>query len=140
MDNLPKPEQSARSNLKQWIERIATSLAILIGVIVVIHALRLIMLGTVITTVPESVLGEPRLGDAGAQVQLTPYLPAVVPLIAAIALIVGLLINRLPIAWIALAVLALFSLLFLFSEGGGFIIYDLLLLLFLGVIQFSRRG
>lgn len=116
------------------------SLAILVAVIVVLHALRLIMLGTVIATVPESIIGEPSLGDAGAQVQLIPYLPAVIPLVAAIALIVGLLINRLPIAWISLVVLFLFSLLFFFSEGGGFLVYDLLLLLFMGVIYWSRRA
>jgi len=139
MDNLLKPDQSACSNLKNWLERIATSLAILIAVIIVIHALRLIMLGTVFSASSESIIGEPSLGDTGAQVQLTPYLPAVIPLLAAITLIFGLLTNRLLVAWITLAVLALFSLLFLFSEGGGFIINDLLLLLLLGLIQLSRR-
>jgi hypothetical protein len=139
MEPSQSSKPSVRSNLKRWLERIAASLAILIAVIVVIHALRLIMLGTVFSPGSESIIGEPSLGDTGAQVQLTPYLPAVIPLLAAIALIFGLLTNRLLVAWISLAVLALFSLLFLFSEGGGFIIYDLLLLLLLGVIQLARR-
>lgn len=60
-------------------------------------------------------------------------------LLAAVLLLVGLLGRKQFLAWIGLAILLLFSLLFLFSSGGILLPIAVLLLILLPLINFMQK-
>ncbi len=68
-----------------------------------------------------------------------PYPPAVMYLVAAVLLVVGLVKFRwLPVAWLGLALLLTWSLLFLFSSGAEVLPAAAALLILLTVLQTRR--
>jgi hypothetical protein len=121
-----------------WIKVALRALAILIVLMMIAFALYLLLGGqkvTLYTETRESYEGPPLLQGVYSE----PYLPALLYLIAAAPLLVGLTSrDRLPFAWIGLILLFAFSLCFLFSSGGAFIPFAAILLVLLIVIQWFK--
>ena len=121
-----------------WIKIAIRGLAILLVLMIVAVSLYLLLSGhkvTVFSETSESYEGPPlALG-----VYSEPYLPALLYLIAAAPLLVGLTSrNQLFFAWIGLILLFVFSLCFLFSSGGVFIPFTAILLVLLIIIQWFK--
>ncbi len=110
----------------------ATGVAILLAAAVTLYALFLLFVGQPWTVVQE--------GEVTRSVQYFPHPAAVVPLLASALLLVGLLKQRLLVAWIGLAVLFAFGALFLFGIGGGLLLVAGLLLIVLTIITLIRRN
>lgn len=121
--------------LKVLIMSAATAGAILLIAAVAFYALRLLIVGEAWTVVPEVSITEALKQAPRGIVRFSPTTrPVVVPLLAAAMLLAGLLTRKLVIAWIGLAVLFLFSALFLFSIGAGLLPMAGLLLILLTII------
>jgi len=118
--------------LKVLIVNAATAAAILLAAGMAIYALFLLLVG-----VPGTVVRE---GEVTRSVRYFPHPAAVVPLLATAILLGGLLTRKLLIAWIGFAILSTFSVLFLFSIGGGLLPMTGLLLVLLTIITISRRN
>jgi len=118
--------------LKVSIVNAATVAAILLAAGVALYALFVLLVG-----VPGIVVGE---GEVTGSVRYFPHPAAVVPLLATAILLGGLLTRKLLIAWIGFAILSTFSVLFLFSIGGGLLPMTGLLLILLTIITISRRN
>ena len=129
---------SSRKQLKSRIMIAIRGLAILIVLMMIAFALYLLLGGqkvTVYSETPQSSEGLPLLQGVYSE----PYLPAVLYLIAAASLLVGLTSrDRLFFAWIGLILLFAFSLGFLFSSGGVFIPFTAILLVLLIIIQWFK--
>lgn len=127
---------------KAIIANVATIVAILLGAVVVIFTLRLLILGqavTIVTEIPITV--DSQEIPSVASVEYVPYPAAIVPLIAVALLLSGLTMRKqLLIAWIGLAILFAFSVLFLFSSGAALLPVAGLLLILLTIIQLFQRN
>lgn len=119
---------------------VTTTFACLISLYVAAYAIRLLIIGEQRTTVVETPITEgiSHLPNVTA-VEYVPYPVALIPLVAALLLLGGLLIRKSPIAWIGLAILIAFSLLFLYSSGGVLLPWVAILLGLLGLDQYYRR-
>jgi len=129
---------SGRNQLRSWIMIAIRGLAILLVLMIIAFALYLLFGGhrvTVYTESPQSYEVSPLLQGIYSE----SYLPALLYLIAAAPLLVGLTSrDRLFFAWIGLILLFVFSLCFLFSSGGVFIPFTAILLVLLIIIQWFK--
>jgi len=116
----------------------ARVLAIVLSLAVIVYAANYLIFGAQISTVQEIPEGsqEPL---PPAVVEYEPYPTAFIPLAAAVILIAGLWANKEMIAWMGWAILTVFSVLFLFSSGGGLLPLDGILLILLLAITFLRQ-
>jgi hypothetical protein len=110
----------------------ARLLAVTLTAGVAFRSVSLLVVGQASTVVAEVPLGA---APAPPRVVYEPYPPAVVPLGAAVLLLGGLLTGRLVVAWVGLAFLGAFALLFLFNMGAGLVPVAGLLLLLLLVVN-----
>lgn len=119
---------------------VITTFACLISLYVAAYAIWLLIIGEQRTTVVETSITEgfSQLPNVTA-VEYVPYPVALIPLVAALLLLGGLLIRKFLIAWIGLAILIAFSLLFLFSSGGALLPWVAILFGLLGFDQYYRR-
>lgn len=125
-----------KSNSK-LIQSITTLLAILISLIVIIYASKLLIVGQPVTIFQEGIgTGQP---FGPSVVENVRYQPAIIPLIAGLVLLAGLLWKKTMIAWVGLGILVVFSILFLFSSGGAFIPAAGILLVLLLIMYFTRE-
>ena len=113
------------------IVKISTLAAILLTALVAFYSLFLLVIGQPWTIAYEGVDNRGLL--------FIPAPPAFVPLLAATVLLLGLLIRKKLMAWIGLAILLAFSLLFMFGIGGILLPATGLLFTLLIVIQFGSR-
>jgi hypothetical protein len=114
-----------------------TALAILLAGAVALFALQLLIVGvplTVVTEIPEGTQELPMMN-----IEYAPYFPGVVPLVAMILFIGGLLTQKLWVGWLGWAMLIIFSLLFLFSSGAALLPAVGVLLVLLTIISYARR-
>jgi hypothetical protein len=117
--------------LKSPILNVVTVAAILLAAAVALYALFLLLVG-----VPTTVVRE---GETIGRTGYVPHPAAIVPLLAAVALLVGLSTRKLLIAWMGFALLAAFSVSFLFSIGGGLLLLAGLLLVLLTIVSIHQR-
>jgi len=113
-------------------------LTLLVTAAVALYALFLLLVGvpgTVVYEVPITTVPEP--GIRGSM-QFSPAPQALVAILAAGAILVGLLTRKMIIAWIGLLILFVFSILFLFGVGGGLLPVAGLLMILLAIIQWNR--
>lgn len=116
----------------------ATALAILLAGAVALFALQLLIVGMPLTVVPEVPEGTQDLPQAVTMVH-APYPFAVVPFLAMIFFLGGLLSQKLLVAWLGWAVLGIFSALFLFSSGAALLPAVGVLFALLTIISYARR-
>jgi len=122
------------------IVNVATALAILLAIAVAVHAIRLLIVGQAWTVVSEVPLSEAtQEAPEVASVEHGPYPAAAVPLLAATVLLAGLLTRQMPLAWIGMMGLLVFSVLFLFSSGAMLLPVVGLLLILLSIITLPAR-
>jgi hypothetical protein len=111
--------------------------AILLAAGVALYGLFLAIVG-----VPGAVIREVSITEVPEKVQesllFSPAPQGLVALLSAAMLMSGLLMRRLTIAWLGLVILLVFSMLFLFGVGGGFLPIGGLLLLLLSVVTALR--
>ncbi len=128
-----------RRPLKVRITNAITAVAIFLAAGVALYGLFLSIVGVPGTSIPEV-----SLTDIPEKVQESPqFSPApqgLVALLSAVMLISGLLMRKLTIAWLGLVILLVFSMLFLFGVGGGFLPIAGLLLILLSVVTVLRRN
>jgi hypothetical protein len=122
---------------KSVVTTAATALTILLASAVVLFALRLLIIGVPLTVVPAVPEGTQELPEV-VDTKYMPYPFAVVPLIAMILFIGGLLTRRLLISWIGWTILGIFSVLFLFSSGAALLPAVGVLLILLIIISYTR--
>ena len=131
-------------NLKKsdLIHTVPTTMASLLAVVVAFYAITLLAVGETFTVVLETPIEEineefqiPKMMN----IVHVPYPPAFVPLVAAALLLAGLLGRKQMLAWIGLGILLLFSLLFLFGNGGILLPIAGLLLILLLLINFIQK-
>lgn len=122
--------------LVNWI----TIITSLISLYVATYAIRLLVIGEKRTTVIETPMteGASQLPNIDT-LEYIPYPVALIPLLASLLLLCGLLIKKLPIAWIGMTILSGFSLLFLFSSGAALLPWVAILLCLLVLNQYFRR-
>lgn len=125
------------SPLREKITMVAVGLAVLSAMVVAMYAVWLLAIGQPWTLVLE-VPAKSQQASPVERVVHTPVPAAVVLLLAATLLIIGLLGRRLWLAWIGLATLTAFSALFVFGVGGGLLPVAGFLLLLLVTITFNR--
>lgn len=116
----------------------ATALAILLAGAVALFALQLLIVGVPLTVVPEIPAGTQELPGV-VSVEYAPYPFAMVPLMAMILFIGGLLTQKLLAGWVGWAILTLFTVLFLFSSGAALLPAVVILLVLLTIISYARR-
>ncbi len=109
---------------------------VLLSVGVVAYSLTILLGGVPRTVVPESAPGAPA---PPGMVQFVPDQVALIPLLAAILLAVGILTGKLQIAWFGLAALVIFGTLFIFGIGGPVFLPAVVLLVLVTIIQISKR-
>jgi hypothetical protein len=114
----------------------AVAAAVLLAAATAVRAASLLVVGETRTVVRELPPGAPQ---APPSIVHVPYLPAVIPLAAAALLLAGLLSRTLWLAWVGLAVLCVFGVLFVFSHGLLLLPVAGLLLLLLPLIHFLQR-
>lgn len=120
------------------VDAFATALVFMLAGAVALFALYRLLSG-----VPLSVVWETSGSSPDAPQVLgsrAPYLPAVIPLAAALALMVGVLVRRLAVARAGLIVLSTFSGLFLFSSGAALLPIVGVVFVLLLVISVLRRA
>lgn len=94
-----------------------TLVAVVVAISVAAYAINLLVVGETWTIVPETINGVSS-NELDITTVRVPYPPAFIPLIAATVLLIGFLGQRPGLAWLGLAALLVFSLLFVFSGGG----------------------
>ena len=117
--------------LSKSLVRMSTTAAILLAAMVAVYALSLLVFGQ-----PWILAYE---GGENRGLQFIPALAAFVPLVAVAMLLLGLLTRKKLMTWIGLAILLIFSLLFLFGIGGILLPVSGLLFISLVVIQIGSR-
>jgi len=95
-------------------------------------AIYLLVNGIFNTKILESVNGEPFQIVEGEKIS---YKPAIFPLLATLMIGAGLWWRKQVLAWIGIAILSIFSLLFLFSSGAFFLLLALFLFVLLVLIN-----
>lgn len=106
-----------RNRVKPLVTSGVTAALILLAILIAVYAVRLLVVGQQLAVVQEVAIGEVAPGESEVTTEYARYPAAVVPLLAAISFLFGLLARRIAIAWISLAVLLAFSVVFLFSSG-----------------------
>jgi hypothetical protein len=125
------------NRLRTLTQKATLSLAILLTVFVGFQALRWLVVGQAITTVAE--VSSPQQAAQVLGVDYVPYPAAAIPLLAAALLLSGLFARKwLPIAWAGIAILLIFSVLFLFSSGAALLPVAFVLLVLLVILQFIQ--
>jgi hypothetical protein len=124
--------------IKPAIITAAKALAIILASAVALFALRLFSAGVPLTVVAEVPEGTQQLSGV-VNANYMPYPFAVVPLVAMILFIGGLLKQKLLISWIGWAILCIFSVLFLFSSGAALLPAVGILLFLLIPISYARK-
>lgn len=119
--------------------KIAKIIAILLTVAIVIFAGYWLIVGQaqvmVVPEVPAAYPG-PRLAS---RIFYAPYPPAAMYLATAVLVLVGVIKQKwLPVAWIGLAILFVWSVLFLFSSGAAVLAVVAVLFILLTIIQTRR--
>jgi hypothetical protein len=113
-------------------------LAILLTVYIALQALRWLVVGQAVTTVAE--VASPQQPVQVVSVTYVPYPAAAIPLLAAGLLLSGLFARKwLRMAWVGVATLLLFSVLFLFSSGAAFLPATFVLLVLLALLQLFQQ-
>ena len=115
------------------LKRIAVIIALLVSTAAVIYALYLLSVGYEVIGVYE---GFPQVNPTVFTNHVRP-LAAIIPLLASLSIITGLLFRRNFISWIGLALLSAFAFLFVFSIGGILIPFALVLFILLIIIQWK---
>ena len=128
---------NTRKSFKRGIGATAWMLAILLTIVIVV-------VSTVLLFVPQpvEVVQEVPQGYEGAlpveRILYERYRPAAGYLAASALLLLGLLVKKiLPLAWVGIVFLIIWSVLFLFSSGAAFLPVAGILIVLLGVVQYS---
>jgi hypothetical protein len=125
-----------RGIAKGLVGSVSMAAAVLVAAQVALRAISLLVVGETRTHVAEVPPGTPLPPPTVVHV---PYPPAVIPLAGAALLLVGLLARKLALAWSGVAVLSVFSVLFVFGQGGAFLPAAGLVLLLLILITITVR-
>jgi hypothetical protein len=123
--------------LKHVVYRVATAVAILLAGGVALFALRLLVVGVPLTVVPEVPVGSEQLARV-VDMEYAPYPFAIVPFIAMILFVGGLLTQKLWIGWVGWVILVVFSALFLFSSGAAVLPAAGVLFVLLVIISYGQ--
>jgi hypothetical protein len=116
---------------KPLIRKSCTAIAVVLSITVAVYGLFLAFIG-----MPSSVVQEAgALNGEVMQIQFLHTPHALVGVLAATLLLIGLLRQKLLIAWCGLLVLFAYSTLFMFSIGAGLLPGAILLLILLIIIQ-----
>jgi len=110
-----------------------------LAAVLALYSLYLLLNGQIISIVQESAIEEINNGVQNITIDREPYPAAILPLIASLMLMIGNMRKKQGLAWIGLAILLLFSLIFLFSSGATFLPVALLLLILLLIISFVQK-
>jgi hypothetical protein len=116
------------------IVKASTAAAIVLAVAVAAYGLFLALVGMPVAVVQERVQGM-EAPDGGVNIGYDPVPHAFIGVLAAAMILVGLLKQKLLIAWSGLVVLFAYSVLFLFSVGAGLLPVAVLLLILLIIIR-----
>lgn len=126
------------SGIKTLMVNGSLALAILLLVIIAAYSVVFLARGMPFNTVSETSGRES--GQIVQEIVYHPYPAAAAPLLASLVCLLGLLIRKYVLAWFGLAVLLIFSLLFLFSSGAALLPVAGVLLVLLTILQFNQRG
>lgn len=125
---------------KKTVRKGIAALAILLAGVVVFYALRFLIVGREWLIIPEIPIEENSEVLLQPKTEFLPYPAAIIPLIAATLIIIGVLWRKLLIAWIGLVGLAGFAVLFLFSSGAVLLPLVGILLLLLGIVTICQKS
>ena len=120
-----------------FARHITRSLGVSLAVLIVAYGLYLLLVGQQITFQEEVPIG------AAPAEQVTRHLPAVqgvIPLAAGVVILVGLVTQRLLVAWVGALAASAFAGLFVFGVGGILIPVAVMLLVALGGLTWSIRS
>ena len=134
---IPAPRHPHVRRFEAWFEILLSGLAALLALLAGVYAFRLLSEGILVTSVGEVPAGSPY--PAVGSARYTSYQPAVVPLLASILVLLGLLARRPLLAWVGAVLLLVFSFLFVFSAGGGFLPLAGLLIALLLILHIFRN-
>lgn len=126
----------------QLIHSAPKAIAILLVSVVAFYAIALLVVGAQVTGVSETPIEEINNADPvplAMSIEYVPYPPAIVPLLAAVLMLTGLMGRKQILAWIGLGILLVFSLLFLFSSGGILLPIVGLLIILLPLINYLQN-
>lgn len=129
-------ELKMKGPFKLVANRVATAVAILLAGAVALFALRLLVVGVPLTVVAEVPVGSGERPGVVA-IEYASYPAAIVPFIAVILFIGGLLARRLLVGWVGWGILVVFSVLFLFSSGAAMLPAAGVLFVLLAVISYG---
>lgn len=118
------------------------AIAILLVSVVAFYAIALLVVGAQVTGVSETPIEEINNADPvpfAMSIEYVPYPPAIVPFLAAVLMLTGLIGRKKIFAWIGLGILLVFSLLFLFSSGAILLPIGGLLLVLLPLINYLQN-
>lgn len=128
---------NTRIGIGRGVGLTARILAILLTIVISVVATFLLFVQQPVEVVKEVPLGYEGVPPVG-QILYERYKPAVIYLAASALLLLGLVVKKLmPLAWIGIVFLIIWSVLFLFSSGAAFLPVAGILLILLGVVQYS---
>ena len=128
---------NTRIGIRRGIGLTARSLAILLTVLISVGAALLLFVPQSVEVVKEVPLGYEGVPPV-ERILYESYKPAAGYLAASALLLLGLAVKKLmPLAWAGIVFLIIWSVLFLFSSGAAFLPAIGILILFLGVVQYS---
>lgn len=132
----PTPRHPHVKRFDAWFELLLSGLAALLAVLAGAYAVRLLVVGILVVTVPETLPGatSPAAGTASYE----SYPAAYLPLLASALVLVGLAVRRPLLSWLGALLLLAFSFLFVFSAGGGFLPLAGLLIALLLILRIFR--
>ena len=128
---------NTRIGISPGVGLTARILAILLTIVISVVATFLL-----IVQQPVEVVKEVPLGYEGVppveQILYERYKPAAIYIAASALLLLGLVVKKLmPLAWIGIVFLIIWSVLFLFSSGAAFLPAAGILIILLAVVQYS---
>lgn len=112
------------------LRKAATVLLAVTTIAVAVYSFFLIVPGQSWTIVDEA--------TQAREIVFVPAPAAVIPLVCALSILVGLYLRKPKLYWLGLTCLSIFSGLFLFGIGGGLIPACLLIFVFLVILKFSK--
>lgn len=128
---------NTRKGFKRGIGLAARLLAILLAIVILGVAALLLFVPQPVEVVKEVPLGYEGVPPV-ERILYERYKPAAAYLAASGLLLLGLVVKKLmPLAWIGIVFLIIWSVLFLFSSGAAFLPAAGILIILLGVVQYS---
>lgn len=120
-----------------WIAKSAIAMATVLTIAIVIFGVFIAFIGVPTTQVQEYNPSENTGGVETIIQQTSPH--GLIATLAALLMLVGLMMQKLKIAWVGLAFLFTYSVLFLFSTGALLLPIDIVLLILLVIIQLNKN-